>query len=195
MNYNGELNVVIGPMYSGKSTELLRIYNKYKRNYKITVINHNSDTRYGVNSVNTHNKDSIPSISVKQLKDTNIINKFNNVDVILIDEGQFFDDLYSFCKDIVDNFKKIIYVFGLSGDSNREKFGQILDLIPICDNITHLKSICNICGDVKNASFTLRKTTNKEQVSVGGSDEYMAVCRICWLNNNKHVFETNLCKS
>jgi len=187
MNYNGELNVVIGPMYSGKSTELLRIYNKYKRNYKITVINHNTDIRYGENSVNTHNKDYIPCISVKELKDTNIINKINNVDVILIDEGQFFDDLYSFCKDIVDNYKKIIYVFGLSGDSNREKFGQILDLIPICDNITHLKSICNICCDVNNASFTLRKTTNKEQVLVGGYDEYMAVCRVCWLNNNKRV--------
>ena len=47
MNYNGELNVVIGPMYSGKSTELLRIYNKYKRNYNIIAFNHKADNRYG----------------------------------------------------------------------------------------------------------------------------------------------------
>ena len=67
MNINGELNLVIGPMYSGKSTELLRIYNKFKRNYKILVINHASDNRYGNNSVNTHNKDSIDSVSTDEL--------------------------------------------------------------------------------------------------------------------------------
>ena len=187
MNNNGELNLVIGPMFSGKSTELLRIYNKYKRNYKIIVINHKKDTRYGENTVNTHNNDSIVSINVNNLENINIIKKINSFDIILIDEGQFFDDLYIFCKNIVDNFKKIIYIFGLSGDTNREKFGQILDIIPICDNITHLKSICNICSHI-NAPFTLRKTNNKDQLLVGGSDEYMAVCRVCWLSNNKRIY-------
>ena len=180
---SGELNLVIGPMYSGKSTELLRIYNKFKRNYKILVINHSSDTRYGSNSVNTHNKDSIKSISTDELCTIDMGLKIIDNDIILLDEGQFFGDLYDFCKEIVEKHNKIVYVFGLSGDSCRKKFGQILDLIPICDNIKHLKSICNKCENVRNASFTLRTSNNLEQVSVGGNDEYMAVCRECWLKH------------
>jgi len=178
---SGELNLVIGPMYSGKSTELLRIYNKFKRNYKILVINHSSDNRYGNNSVNTHNKDSIESISTEKLCDIDMNLSVLGNDIVLIDEGQFFRDLYDFCKDIVEKHNKIVYVFGLSGDSNRKKFGQILDLIPICDNIKHLKSICNKCENVRDASFTLRTSNNTEQVSIGGNDSYMAVCRECWL--------------
>jgi thymidine kinase len=184
VSMSGELNLVIGPMYSGKSTELLRIYNKFKRNYKILVINHQSDNRYGNNSVNTHNEDSIESISTEELCTINMGLLTLENDIILIDEGQFFNDLYVFCKNIVEKHNKIVYVFGLSGDSCRKKFGQILDLIPICDNIKHLKSICNKCENVKDASFTLRTSNSIEQVSVGGSEEYMAVCRKCWLSNH-----------
>lgn len=184
---NPELNVVIGPMYSGKSTELLRIYNRYKRNYKILVINHNTDIRYGENSVNTHNQNSVSSKSVSELYDSNITENIDNYNIILIDEGQFFKNLYKFCKDIVENKNKIVYVFGLSGDSNRQKFGEILDLIPIADNVTLLKSICNKCKIAKDAQFTLRITKNTEQVSVGGNNEYMAVCRNCWLESSKNI--------
>jgi thymidine kinase len=184
MNECGKLNLVIGPMYSGKSTELLRIYNKYKAKYKILVINHNCDTRYGKDSVNTHNKNSLSCISIDNLSNNNLKELIKSYDIILIDEGQFFKDLYDFCKNITDTTKKIIYVFGLSGDSNRNKFGQILDIIPICDNIIHLKSICNICSEVCNAPFTLRTSDKTEQVTVGSSNDYMAVCRKCWLINN-----------
>ena len=184
----GELNLVIGPMYSGKSTELLRIYNKFKRNYKILVINHLCDNRYGNNSVNTHNKDSIESLSTEKLFNINIELSVVENDIILIDEGQFFGDLYDFCTEIVEKHNKIVYVFGLSGDSNRKKFGQILDLIPICDNIKHLKSICNKCKNVKDALFTLRTSNNTEQVSVGGNDSYMAVCRGCWLKEIENQY-------
>ena len=185
---SGKLNIVIGPMFSGKSTELLRIYNKYKTKYKILVINHKTDNRYGQNNIYTHNKDSCDCISFLDLFE---YYKFfddeykKQFDVILIDEGQFFDDLYDYCKDMVDKEKKIVYVFGLSGDFKRKSFGEILDLVPIADNIIHLKSICYSCNDVKDASFTMRKTSNKEQVSVGGEGEYIAVCRECWLNKNK----------
>ena len=178
----GELNIVIGPMYSGKSTELLRIYNKFKRNSKILIINHKLDNRYAENSVNTHNNDSLLSISTDELCKIDIGLLVHKNDIILIDEAQFFNDLYIFCKNIVEKHNKIIYVFGLSGDSNREKFGQILDLIPIADDVKFLKSICNQCKNVKDAPFTLRITKNKEQISVGSSEEYLAVCRKCWLD-------------
>lgn len=190
---NGKLNLVIGPMYSGKSTELLRIYNKYKRNYKIIAFNHRADNRYGINTVNTHNNESLSCISVDELYDYYdqfVLNK-NNIDIVLIDESQFFEDLYDFCKDIVENFNKIVYVFGLSGDSNRHKFGEILDLIPIADDIKFLKSICNKCNLAKEAPFTMRITTNNEQMLVGGSDEYMPVCRRCWLKNTNNIININ----
>tara|TARA_Y100000389_G_scaffold198796_1_gene235949 strand:+ start:497 stop:1084 length:588 start_codon:yes stop_codon:yes gene_type:complete len=190
---NGKLNLVIGPMYSGKSTELLRIYNKYKRNYKIIAFNHKADNRYGINTVNTHNNESLSCISVDELYDYYdqfVLNK-NNIDIVLIDESQFFEDLYDFCKDIVENFNKIVYVFGLSGDSNRRKFGEILDLIPIADDIKFLKSICNKCNLAKEAPFTMRITTNNEQMLVGGNDEYMPVCRRCWLKNTNNIININ----
>ena len=181
----GELNLVIGPMYSGKSTELLRIYNKYNRNYNILVINHKSDNRYGTNSVNTHNKQSINCISINILNDIYTKHNINlkEYDIILIDESQFFKNLYNFCKNLVDTFDKIIYVFGLSGDVYRNKFGDILDLIPIADNINFLKSICNKCNSNKEAPFTMRITYNKEQILVGSNEEYLAVCRKCWMIN------------
>tara|TARA_B100000900_G_C20602556_1_gene726319 strand:+ start:3414 stop:3974 length:561 start_codon:yes stop_codon:yes gene_type:complete len=184
MSKVGELNIIMGPMYSGKSTELLRIYNKFKRNYNILVINHKCDNRYGTNSVNTHNKDSIDSVSVDNLFDSINESNLEEIDIILIDESQFFDNLYIFCKEFVENYNKIIYVFGLSGDSNRGKFGEILDLIPIADNVTLLKSICNCCKNVTNAPFTLRKNRTINQLLVGSSNEYMAVCRSCWLKHN-----------
>lgn len=181
---SGKLNIVLGPMYSGKSTELLRIYNKFKIKNEILVINHKTDERYGKNNIYTHNKNSLNCLSLINLNEYYELYKINknNIDVILIDEGQFFNDLYDFCKDMVDNKNKIVYVFGLSGDFERSKFGQMLDLVPIADNIKHLKSICYNCDDVKDAPFTMRKTSNKEQVSVGGEGEYIAVCRECWVN-------------
>ena len=108
MSKVGELNIIMGPMYSGKSTELLRIYNKFKRNYNILVINHKCDNRYGTNSVNTHNKDSIDSVSVDNLFDSINESNLEEIDIILIDESQFFDNLYIFCKEFVENYNKII---------------------------------------------------------------------------------------
>ncbi len=188
----GILNLIIGPMFSGKTTELIRIYNKYnittpnsKENSQIMVINHISDKRYSNDSVCSHNLEQINSISLKNLNDYYSLFKNGYEDcnnIILIDEAQFFEDLYDFCKNIVDTTNKTIYVFGLSGDYKREKFGQILDLIPIADNIKHLKALCYNCQIFKEASFTKRVVNDKKQISVGGNDKYIAVCRDCYLN-------------
>ena len=92
----GVLNIVFGPMYSGKSTELIRIYNKYKLKKKVLVINHISDNRYGDNSVNTHNNNNLNCVSFTKLSDyyTLFTNGYeDNNDILLIDESQFFNDL------------------------------------------------------------------------------------------------------
>lgn len=182
---NGQLNLVIGPMYSGKTTELIKIFNKYNKNNNVLILNHKADNRYGINSVNTHNKKNLPCISLDNLY--NYYDEFkikhNNIDIILIDEAQFFQDLYNFCKDIVEKFNKIVYVFGLSGDYKRNKFGKILDLIPIADNIKLLKSKCNNCNNLKEAPFTMRIINSKEQILIGSNNEYISVCRDCWNKN------------
>jgi thymidine kinase len=100
--------------------------------------------------------------------------------VILINEGQFFPDLEEFVKKILLNDKKV-YICGLDGDFERKKFGQILDLIPLCDKVTKLTSLCSICKNGTPGIFSKRITSEKEQTVVG-SDNYIPVCRKCYNN-------------
>jgi thymidine kinase len=99
-------------------------------------------------------------------------------DVILINEGQFFPDLYYVVVDMVQHKKKV-YVCGLDGDFERKKFGQILDLIPMCDKIRKLTSLCSICRDGTAGIFSMRISGEKDQTIVG-ADNYMPVCRSCY---------------
>jgi thymidine kinase len=98
--------------------------------------------------------------------------------VILINEGQFFPDLYDFVNELLKADKKV-YVCGLDGDFERKKFGNILDLIPLCDKVRKLTSLCSICKDGTPAIFSMRLTEEKEQTIVG-SDNYIPVCRKCY---------------
>ena len=96
--------------------------------------------------------------------------------VIGIDEAQFFEDLVPFVKQKVnDGF--IVVVAGLIGDFEQKPFGHILELLPFCDTITHLKSYCTVSKDGTLAPFTKRIVDSKEQELVGADDMYTAVCR------------------
>jgi thymidine kinase len=101
-------------------------------------------------------------------------------EVILINEGQFFTDLVDFVRTMLQQQKKI-YVFGLDGDFQRKKFGNILDLIPLCDNIYKLHSLCGLCKTGKKGLFSKRVTNEKSQVLIG-SDNYIPCCRECYEN-------------
>ena len=101
--------------------------------------------------------------------------EWKSLDVICIDEGQFFQDLLPFCTNAADHDKKRIVVAGLSGDFLRSPFGQILDLIPHADSIKLLKARCEICG--KEATFTKRTVCVQDQELIGGADMYRPVCR------------------
>ena len=76
-----------------------------------------------------------------------------------------------------------VYVCGLDGDFQRKKFGQILDLIPLCDKVTKLTSLCSICKNGKAGIFSMRLTVETCQTLVG-SDNYIPVCRECYDTNN-----------
>jgi thymidine kinase len=183
-NNSGYLELFIGPMFSGKTSEILKIYKKcIFLSISVVVINHNIDTRYSsTTELSTHDNQMIPCTSTTNLLDIWELwknEKTENIyDVVLINEGQFFDDLCPFVNNLL-NYKKKIYVCGLDGDHKRNKFGQILELIPLCDKITKLTSYCNFCKDGTTGIFSLRLTDEKEQVVVGSSN-YVSVCRNCY---------------
>jgi thymidine kinase len=79
---------------------------------------------------------------------------------------------------------KKIYVSGLDGDFKREKFGKILDLIPMCDKVTKMTSLCSLCKNGTPGLFSMRLTNEKEQMLIGSSN-YIPVCRFCYEENEK----------
>lgn len=183
MNFNkGYLKVILGPMFSGKTTELVRIYNKYSGcDIPCTVINHSNDKRYDSNKMSTHSKIMIDSINTENLMSV-IQPLIENIQVFIINEGQFFKDLH---KSMIYLLKhnKTVYVCGLDGDFKRNKFGEILDIIPLADDIVKLKGICSICR--KNDSiFTHRTIKNDNQILIGEKNMYMSLCRKCYNHVN-----------
>jgi thymidine kinase len=181
---NGYLELIIGPMFSGKTSRLVNIYNQYIFcNIPICVINHTIDSRYHDEMLSTHDKIMIPCIRVNKLLD--IMNKTEliNSQVVIINEGQFFHDLYEIVFNLLEQNKQI-YICGLDGDFKRNKFGQILDLIPLCDKVTKLTSLCSQCKNGTPAIFSMRITEEKQQTLVGSAN-YMPVCRKCYKLSNK----------
>ena len=178
MNVNlAYLELFIGPMFSGKTSRLVDIYKQCQFcNIPVAVINHSIDTRYHDTMLSTHDKVMIPCIKTNCI--TDILDILTNPQVIIINEGQFFDDLYTTVVSLLFQGKKI-YVGGLDGDFERKKFGQILDLIPMCDKITKLTSLCSICKNGTPGIFSKRLTMETEQTIVG-SDIYIPVCRTCY---------------
>lgn len=201
-NTHGYLELIIGPMYSGKTSRIVEIYNQCNFcDIPVVAINHNIDNRYDEELLSTHDKIKIPCIKTNLLKniwksdikiftdktfntESNgnfLITKYSKV--ILINEGQFFDDLLEVVSDMVNQGKQV-YVCGLDGDFERKKFGQILDLIPLCDKVTKLTSLCSKCKNGTPGIFSMRLTNEKEQTVVG-SDNYIPVCRSCYMSKNK----------
>ena len=166
------LNLIIGPMFSGKTTELLRIAKRLQSiNLKVLLLNYFEDTRYSNSEMSTHDKNGLPCTFIKHFDNLN----YDEYDVICINEAQFFSKLVPFCKKVLSK-NKTLYVSGLDGDYKQEKFGDILDLVPLCDTITKLNAFCKICKDGTVAHFTKRLVTNKTQKLIG-TDEYIPVCR------------------
>ena len=183
MNQNGYLEVILGPMFSGKTTRILELYRQYNHIVPTFVINHSTDNRYGETThVFTHNKDSIPCTSVSKLAEFNFQEKSKQC-VILINEGQFFEDLTEYVDKWVNEYKASVYVCGLDGDFQQKKIGSILDIVPIADSITKLTSVCKICNGMNKAIFTHRITQETQQVVIG-SENYIPVCRNCYKNLN-----------
>ena len=198
----GYLKLILGPMFSGKTSELIGLYRRYIRSGReVMVINYAGDTRYSSTDLSTHDKQMIHCYMLNSLKDVYkcdyykdkdgkeqpLLDIFNNSDVILINEGQFFEDIYETVIEWVETYHKKVYICGLDGDSNRSLFGKLFCLIPFADEVVKLNSICASCKDGTPAPFTKRIIDNSNGAIIQiGSDEYMPVCRKCY--NTEQLF-------
>ncbi|KAJ9146712.1 hypothetical protein P3X46_028944 [Hevea brasiliensis] len=176
---SGEIHVIVGPMFAGKTTTLLRrIQSESGNGRNVAVIKSNRDTRYGLDSIVTHDGVKLPCVALPNLSSFRQkfgTDAYEQLDVIGIDEAQFFEDLYDFCREAADHDGKTLIVAGLDGDYLRRSFGSVLDIIPLADSVTKLTARCELCG--KRAIFTLRKTQETRIELIGGADVYMPVCR------------------
>jgi thymidine kinase len=199
---SGYLKLILGPMFSGKTSELIALYRRYVRSGKnVMVINFVGDTRYSSTELSTHDKQMIHCYMLKQLKEVYetknykdndgneqpILDIFKKSDIILINEGQFFDDIIDTVLEWVEDYNKKVYICGLDGDSNRNLFGKLFCLFPYADEVVKLNSICGSCKDGTAAPFTKRivDKTNGAIIQIG-SDEYIPVCRKCY--NKEELF-------
>ncbi len=177
----GRFELIIGPMYSGKSTELIKHANRYMSIGKnVLAINHQINNRYGSTKITTHDKKVYEDcISIEKLDEIHKLHAeaFNNADIIIIEELQFFSDAFDFISNTVDTTHKTVIAAGLSGDFKRNEFGDVLKLIPHADSLTQLSAYCLRCGDGTLANFTKRITTCDDVTLVGSTSIYEAVCR------------------
>jgi thymidine kinase len=179
---SGKLELIIGPMCSGKSSELIRRIRLFNIiNKKVLVIKPQIDTRYIDNKITSHNFESVDCITLNKLND---LNYDKTIDVIIIDEGQFFNDLKSTILNWLNKYNIHIIVAGLDGDFERNPIGEILALIPHAEKCYKINSLCGICKDGTDACFTFRKAESKNVILIGGTDIYIPVCR-------KHYTELN----
>lgn len=173
------LELIIGPMFSGKSSELIRQIRIHKAiNKNILIFKPTIDKRYTDEAyLASHNIEKEKCITTDELMETLNFVDFKGVYTIFIDEGQFFPDLKKFTLYCVDVLHINVIISSLDGDYKREPIGQVLELIPHCDKCVKLTSKCIECKDMTNAPFTHKKEDNKKTVEIGTSDLYMPLCR------------------
>ncbi|CAK4076790.1 unnamed protein product [Aphanomyces euteiches] len=178
----GELQLIIGPMFSGKSTELIRRMRRYQHaQLKCLVVKSQIDDRYTNEAlVSTHDRQMMKANPLRTLAEMG--EEYLNYDVIGIDEGQFFSDLNTFC-DQAANSGKIVIVAALDGTFERKPFQHVCNLIPQAESVTKLSAVCAICGS--DAAFTRRLVSSTAVELVGGSESYQPVCRNCFTVPNK----------
>lgn len=180
----GSIQIIFGPMFSGKSTELLRRLRRFNiANMNCIALKYKEDVRYdNSGAITTHDRMSLEAIPmstlscVKKVLGSEFMKK---IDVIGIDEGQFFPDIVSFAEKMA-NKGKIVIIAALDGTFERNAFGDILNLVPLAESVCKLSSVCSYCH--YEASFSKRIGIEKQVQIIGGAERYNAVCRNCFFN-------------
>lgn len=179
---NPYLCLIIGPMFSSKTTTLIsKIQREEIAKRKCLIIKWVGDTRYTNESkiVTHHGIYMSADISCDRLLPLLSNNTIDSYDVIAIDEGQFFPDLYEFVIKVLNVKNKKVLISALNGDYRMQNFGEVYRLIPVAEEIIKLNAVCMVCHE--DAQFTCRQDkSNEQQIIVGGEEMYLAVCRKCW---------------
>lgn len=164
-------------MFSGKTEELIRRLNRAKiAKQSVTIFKPKLDTRYDAVDIVSHNQISIPSIPLDN--SSQIVALAGECEVVGIDEAQFFDvDIIKVANQLADQGKRVV-VAGLDMDSNGTPFGPMPALMSIAEYVTKVHAICVKCGDI--AHYSHRMIANNEQVMLGETDSYEALCRRCY---------------
>lgn len=178
----GKLNLIIGPMFSGKSTILLTRYRRYQiAGKRCLLVKYAKDRRYNNSEemLITHDQLSYRATSCHQLGE--LTDLIQNYDVICIDEIQFYPDASRYCEQWA-NEGKIVEVCGLSGDYRRQPFEQISLLVPLAEHISFVTAVCRDTG--REAPFTMRLSDEEQQEVIGSTDKYQAVSRDRYFADN-----------
>lgn len=174
----GKIEIIVGPMYAGKTEELIRrikrtIYTKQK----CIAFKHSFDNRYSEDDIVTHDGQKIQCISVDNTdKLYEILKKYiDKSDVIAIDEVQFFDEnIVNLVNNLANNQKRVI-IAGLDMDYTGTPFGSMPQLLAIADDVAKLRAVCSVCGN--DALFSKRIVDESGTILVGSKNKYIAVCR------------------
>lgn len=177
----GSIEVIVGSMFSGKTEELIRRLKRAKiARQTVEIFKPDIDVRYSKSDVVSHDENSIQSTPVGN--SANILLLSGNVDVIGIDEAQFFD------KGLVEVVIKLanmgirVIVAGLDMDFKGIPFGPIPELMAVADHITKVHAICVKCGNI--AQFSHRLSSKEQTVLLGEKDVYEPLCRGCFRELN-----------
>ena len=184
VNRRGWIEVVCGSMFSGKTEELIRRMKRAEfAKQKVEIFKPVIDTRYDDEAVVSHNENTIRSTPVQS--SSNILLLATDVDVVGIDEAQFFDDqLPHVCRQLANGGIRVI-IAGLDMDYKGEPFGPIPALMAQAEFVTKVHAICLHCGNL--ASHSYRKAEGDNLVLLGETDEYEPLCRTCfnWATTKK----------
>ena len=180
LSKGGTIEVICGSMFSGKTEELIRRVKRAKlAKLKVAVFKANLDTRYDEEKIVSHNANKI--ISTRITAPSEILNLVDNIEVIAIDEAQFFNtELIDVCNKLAKQGKRLI-IAGLDMDFLGKPFGVMPQLLAIAEHVTKVHAICVDCGEI--ASYSFRLSDNKALVQLGQKKEYKPLCRRCFIKN------------
>ena len=171
------MSIIMGNMFSGKTSELIRRLKRLKVIGKnILVVNSAKDTRSPDEVLKTHDNVKFNCLKVYDIFEVLKQVEFDEADVIAIDEAQFFPKLRRFVECCLLVNKSVILA-GLDADSFQQKFGELIDCIPLACEVTKLSALCMHCNNGVSGPFTKRIVDDQRLELIGGSDMYEAVCR------------------
>jgi thymidine kinase len=173
----GSIEVITGSMFSGKTEELIRRLRR--SNYaglKVEIFKPSLDKRYSETRVVSHDDKSIVSTPVDNA--SAILLLAGNVDVVGIDEAQFFDDsVVEVCNTLADNGVRVV-IAGLDMDFTGKPFGPMPALLAVAEYVTKVHAICMRCGNL--AQYSFRKSAEEQVVLLGEKNIYEPLCRNCY---------------